>query len=102
MPGRQLKFPDPADYAAKDIVVLCPAERVLGLYEQETAIKAQRIAKRVKEWFTEVATNKGWAGCRFVPEVQSKHGAGAILLNPLTTRITVNQIIKALPAPDKE
>jgi HNH endonuclease len=75
----------------------CPADRVLGLFEQETGIEVQRIAKKVKQWFTEAATKAGWAGGRFVPEVQSAHGAGAILLNPLSVKITVNQIVIQLP-----
>jgi hypothetical protein len=97
MAGRKLQFPHPRDYAAKHPVVLCPADRVLGLFEQETGIEVQRIAKKVKQWFTEAATKAGWAGGRFVPEVQSAHGAGAILLNPLSVKITVNQIVIQLP-----
>lgn len=95
--SRKLKFPITSDYAAKHMVVLCPAERVLGLYEQGSGIKAQRIAKKVKEWFTDEAKKHGWVGCRFVPEVQSTHGAGAILLNPLSAKITVKHITLDLP-----
>jgi hypothetical protein len=97
--GRRLKFPNPNDYAAKHPVVLCPADRVLGLYEQATGKRAARIAKNLKAWFTNEAKQKGWAGCRFVPEVQSVHGAGAMLLNPLSTKIEVQQIIIQLPKP---
>jgi len=93
VPGRKIKFPSPADYAAKYPVVLCPADRVIGLYEQATGKKAMRIAKNLKAWFAVEAKQKGWAGCRFVPQVQSEHGAGAILLNPLSTKIEVRQII---------
>lgn len=95
MPGRKLKFPNPNDYAAKHPVALCPADRVLGLYEQETGKSAKRIAKKVKEWFSAEAQQKGWAACQFVPEVQSAHGAGAVLLN--SAKITVNQVFIELP-----
>lgn len=101
MAGRKLKFPDPKDYAAKHIVVLCPAERVIGLYEQETGEVAERIAKTVQTWFSAEAAKRGWAGCRFVPEVQSTHGAGAILLNPVSTKLVDHKIVLQLPKDDK-
>ena len=92
MPGKKLKFPDPRDYAAKDPVVLCPADLVIGLYNQETNSDAKRIAKNLKTWFENEAVSRGWAACKFVPEVQSKHGAGCMLLNPLSVTVTVNKI----------
>jgi hypothetical protein len=97
MSGRKYKFPNTGDYPKKHPVVLCPADRVLNLFKQETGGSAKIIAKKVKEWFEKEALHKGWAGCKFVPEVQSVHGAGAILLNPLSTTITLNQIVIQLP-----
>ncbi|MEI6084445.1 MAG: hypothetical protein WCS70_09110 [Verrucomicrobiota bacterium] len=93
MPGKKLKFPETKDYAAKEAIVLCPSDRVIGLYNQATGKSAERIAKKMKEWFVATAKQKGWVECQFVPEVQSKHGAGCVLLNPLSVRVTVNQII---------
>lgn len=98
MPGKKLKFPEIKDYAAKDAVILCPAERVIALYNQATGKTAQRIAKKMKVWFIAEAKQKGWIECRFVPEVQSRHGAGCALLNPLSVKVTVNQIIIQLDA----
>ena len=92
MPGKKLKFPDPKDYPAKNPVVLCPADRVIGLYNQATGNNAERIAKKLKEWFEKEAILKGWASCRFVPEVQSRHGAGCMLLNPLSVTVTLHKI----------
>jgi hypothetical protein len=91
--GRKLKFPETKDYGAKDPVILCPGERVIAIYKQETGKKAQRIAKKMKEWFMAEAKRRGWADCRFVPEVESRHGAGCVLLNPLSVKVTVNQIV---------
>lgn len=90
---RKYKFPAPKDYAAKDPVILCPAERVICLYNQATGKDAKRIAKTMKEWFVNEAKTNGWAACEFTPEVQSKHGGGAILLNPPSVKVTVQQII---------
>lgn len=95
--SNKLKFPDPKDYPAKDPVILCPADRAIGLYNQETNSHAVKIAKKLKIWFIQEAKQKGWIDCRFVPEVQSKHGAGCILLNPLSVEVTVNQIVIKLP-----
>ena len=92
---RKHKFPEPQDYAAKDPVILCPADRVVTLYNEATGKDARRLAKKMKEWFVEEALRKGWADCQFPPEVQSKHGGGAILLNPPSVKVTLNQIIIA-------
>jgi hypothetical protein len=58
---------------------MCPAERVIGLYNQESGDTAQRIAKKVRKWFFAEARKHGWAGVHFIPEVQSNHGAGCVL-----------------------
>jgi len=102
MPGRKLKFPDPKDYPAKSPVVLCPTERVIGLYNQATGKTAQRVAKHMMEWFVGQAKQHGWAGCRFLPTVQSRHSAGCMLLNPQSVTVSVHQIIIKLPNHDDE
>jgi hypothetical protein len=92
--ARDHKFPDPKDYPPKFPAVLCPSERVLYLYNQESGKSAKRIAKKVKKWFTEEAHRLGWAGVRFLPEVQTQHSAGAILWQPPSTvnvQITVTK-----------
>lgn len=81
--AKDFKFPDPADYPPKHPVVICPAERVLNLYNQAHPNEpAQRTSKTVKEWFSTTATNEGWDGVHFLPEVQTSHSAGAVLLSP--------------------
>jgi hypothetical protein len=67
------------DYPASRKAVLCPAERVIGLYNQNTGDTAARIAKKVRIWFRATARDNGWAGAHFLPEVQSNHGAGCVL-----------------------
>lgn len=92
--ARAHKFPDPKDYPAKFPAVLCPSERVLDLYKQDSGDTAKRIAKKVKTWFTAEAHKLGWAGVRFLPEVQTHHSAGAILWQPpsmVNVQITVTQ-----------
>jgi hypothetical protein len=81
--AKDFKFPDPADYPPKSPVVICPAERVLNLYNQAHAgEEAKRTSKVVRAWFSENAHQQGWDGVHFLPEVQTNHSAGAVLLSP--------------------
>jgi hypothetical protein len=97
--ARHLKFPTPADCKPVDPAVLCPAERVLGLYTQGSGKAAQRISKSVRKWFSAEAKSKGWAGVHFLPDVQSSHGAGCVLWRPPSTvNVTIqitNQLVLA-------
>lgn len=77
--GRRFVFPRSEERSRASPTVLCPAERVLALFNQDSGDEAQRITKKVKEWFFEVAHHAGWDGVHFVPEVQSNHGAGCIM-----------------------
>jgi len=76
------KFPNPNDYPPNSPAVLCPAGRVIGLYNQDSGDTAKRLAKKVRKWFADVARAKGWAGIHFLPEVESNHGAGCVLWRP--------------------
>jgi hypothetical protein len=67
--GRNLKFPKPENYKPDAPAILCPAERVLGLYNQDSGDTAKKIAKKVRKWFFSEAHEKGWAGVHFLPEV---------------------------------
>ena len=78
---KRVKFPSPMDYKAADPEILCPAERVIKLYNQDSGDTAKRIAKKVRKWFTATAIARGWK-VRFLPEVQTKHGAGCVLSRP--------------------
>jgi hypothetical protein len=95
--GKKYKFPIPASCKLKDRAVLCTAERVLAVYNQETRKNAKRIAKAVKKWFASEATQHGWAGAHFLPEVQSGHGAGCVLfVPPSKINVTVTVTTKTL------
>ena len=82
MPGKPLKFPHPSNYPPITPAVLCPADRVIGLYNQNNKKQAQRLSQKVRKWFFQHARAQGWGGMLFLPEVQSKHGAGCILWVP--------------------
>lgn len=82
------KFPDPQDIPPKHPVVICPGERVIALYNQETGESAKRISKSVRGWFQDQAFEKGWAGVHFLPEVQSLHGAGCLLTAKSQQKVT--------------
>jgi hypothetical protein len=79
MAGAKLKFPNPRDYKPVHPAVMCPSERVIGLYNQDSGDTAERIAKKVRKWFFAESAKQGWAGVHFIPEVQSNHGAGCVL-----------------------
>jgi hypothetical protein len=95
--SRKIKFPTPADCKPAEPAVLCPADRVIGLYNQDSGYTAQRIAKKVRTWFRTEAIKKGWAGVRFLTDVQSSHGAGCVLWRPpdqVNISITItNQLV---------
>ena len=74
--AKNFKFPDPNDYPPKSPAVLCPSERVLNLYNQDSGHRADRVSKKVKLWFAQEAHARDWAGVRFLPEVQTQHTAG--------------------------
>jgi hypothetical protein len=97
MRGKKLKFPTPGSVKPENPAVLCTADRVLGLYNQNSGDSAQRIAKKVRVWFAAEAEQRGWAGVHFLPEIQSSHGAGCVLWPPpqqinITINIT-NQVL---------
>jgi hypothetical protein len=72
--------------------VLCTADRLLALYNQEHPKDAKRISKTVKKWFSAAAKAHGWAGGHFLPEVQSGHGAGCVLFVP-PQRVNINVVV---------
>jgi hypothetical protein len=82
--GRKYKFPCPSDVSSGQGAVLCPAERVIALYNQgsNNVQRSVKISKKVREWFFDEAHSKGWAGVRFIKDVQSSHGSGCILWIP--------------------
>ena len=73
------KFPKSKDRSPNEPAVFCTAERVLDLFNQEHEKRALRISKKVRNWMFDEAHKEGWSGVHFIPEVQSKHGAGCML-----------------------
>lgn len=101
--GRKFIFPNPNNCRAGDAAMLCPAERVLNLFNQETR-RSARISKSVRQWFATTAKQEGWAGVHFLPEVQSNYGAGCVLWPPpqqINVRVTVTNRVLVLKAEDK-
>jgi hypothetical protein len=97
----KFKFPTPQSCKLKDRAVLCTAQRILDLYNQENEEDAKRIAKKIKKWFAAEAKAQGWAGGHFLPEVQTGHGAGCVLFVPPQTvnvKITVTKTTLVLQA----
>ena len=87
----RIKFPSPGNCKPADQAVLCPADRVLGLYNQDSEDTKKKIAKKVRDWFGSEARKKGWAGVRFLKDVQSSHGAGCVLwIPPQKINIQIN------------
>jgi len=95
--GRKLKFPSPNDYRPSEPAIICPAERVMGLYNQESGDKGKKIAKKVRMWFAAESIKRGWAGVHFLKEVQSNYGAGCVLWRPPDVSIAITQHTLVLP-----
>lgn len=47
----------------------------------------------VKQWFIEKAKERGWIACRPIREVETRKGAGCILLNPNVIKIENHMIL---------
>lgn len=73
------KFPDPGDRSFNAPAVMCPAPRVLALYNQDSGDKAQRIAKKVKQWFYTTALERGWAHVWWFPDVANGYTSGCVM-----------------------
>ena len=87
--GAPYKFPDPLDRSLNAPAVMCPAPRVLALYNQESGYKAQRIAKKVKEWFHARALAAGWSHVWWFPDVANGNTSGCVMaVQTMTLTIT--------------
>lgn len=100
--SKNFKFPDPNDYPQRFPAVLCPSDRALKLYNQDSGHSADRVAKKVKTWFSKEAHAMGWAGVRFLPEVQTLHSAGAILWQRPKVQVAVTQEMLVLVEADDD
>jgi len=90
--GRRYKFPSPNDVKASQRAVLCPADRVIALYNQDSGHpkRAVRFSKKVRDWFFNEAQRHGWAGAHFLKDVQSNHGSGCVLwISPREVNVSV-------------
>ena len=93
--SKKYKFPKATERSEAKPAVLCPGDRVLNLYNQDSGKEAKRISKAVREWFTEKSLAEGWSAVGFLPEVQSQHGAGCILIKD-TPGTKGNTLVKKL------
>ena len=89
------KFPKSNERSPAKPAAICPADRVLDLYNEANQADAKKISKKVRTWFTGVAHADGWDTVGFVPEVQSQHGAGAVLIKKFPDQ-TPAQSLKAI------
>jgi hypothetical protein len=106
MAGAKIKFPDTKSCKLGNDAVFCTAERLLGLYNQDSGDPktAERISKKVRRWFAEEARAKKWAGVQFIPEIQSTHGAGCVLWLPpqqVNVKITITENMYVLKSQDE-
>lgn len=94
---KPFKFQKAAERSEAKPAVLCPADRVLNLYNQDSGKSAKKISKKVRDWFTDEAMKDGWDAVGFIPEVQSQHGAGCVLLkSPNGKKASSTSLIKKL------
>ncbi len=93
------KFPRSAERSTAKPAVLCPADRVLKLYNQGSGKSAKKISKSVRDWFSAEAHRDGWTVVGFLPEVQSQHGAGCMLYNA-PAGATSTQLVRILALVD--
>lgn len=83
------KFPNPNKRSELHPAVLCDADRVLALHNQETGKAAKRVSKGVRDWFQETAHKNGWAGVGFIPDTTTAVGLAAILWVPTSNTPTI-------------
>lgn len=99
---RPYKFPKANERSEAKPAVLCSSDRVLKLYEQETGKEAKRISKSVRNWFTDKALADGWDAVGFLPEVQSQHGAGCVLVKDSPGKTKGSSLLKKLGSDTEE
>lgn len=77
--ARNFVFPDPNERTMNHPGVICHAERILALFNQESGDSAQRISKKVRAWFEEEAIDHGWGSIEWYPEASGNQGMGCVL-----------------------
>ncbi|MCC7540400.1 MAG: hypothetical protein IT379_29555 [Deltaproteobacteria bacterium] len=79
--ARPFKFPDPKDRSQNQPAVLCPADRVKALYDQDSgdADTAKKVSGKVRTWFEKEAKANGWVDVRWFKDVSTNHGAGCVI-----------------------
>ena len=95
-PKKAYKFPKSSERSEAKPAVLCAGDRVLNLYNQDSGKQAKRISKSVRDWFTDSALADGWSAVGFLPEVQSQHGAGCVLIKDAPGKTKGSSLIKKL------
>ena len=62
---RPFVFPDPNDCSPNSPSVIVSSTQVLGIYNQHSGEKMERVTKKVQDWFCEKAKNYQWDRATF-------------------------------------
>lgn len=63
--ARPFTAPDPNDRSVNEPTQVVSANQVLGLYNQESGDKKERIVESVKSWYRDQMIQSGWADAAF-------------------------------------
>ena len=63
--ARPFVLPDPKDRSVNEPTQVISANQVLGLYNQESGDKKERVVDSVKEWYTQHMVDAGWSDATF-------------------------------------
>lgn len=53
-------FPDPNDRSPNSPSVIVPSAKILGIYNQNSGEKMERVTKKVQDWFCATAKAYKW------------------------------------------
>ena len=84
--AKRFKFPDPDNRTPNEPAVFCPVSRILSLYNEANGKEAARLSASVQAWFIAATQDAGWAGCVFLKDVQTGHGAGFLIVGASDSR----------------
>ncbi len=63
--ARPFTAPDPRDRSVNEPTQVVSANQVLGLYNQESGDKKERIVESVKSWYQDQMSKAGWKEATF-------------------------------------
>ncbi|MDO8329804.1 MAG: hypothetical protein Q7T36_04965 [Fluviicoccus sp.] len=77
--ARPFVAPDPKDRSVNEPTQVVNANQVLGLYNQVTGEKKERVVDSVKEWYSQHMIEAGWSDASF-------HGNQCVLSAEVTLK----------------